>query len=74
MPDTFDRTGLTVKTLTEIRDEKEVDYKSIYGNDINVDPNSPDGQIINIEAQGAIDLREVLSQINAGFDPDEAEG
>jgi len=74
MPDTFDSTGLTVKTLTEIREEKEADYKSIYGEDINLDQNSPDGQIINIESQGAVDLREVLSQINAGFDPDQAEG
>ena len=74
MPDTFDSTGLTVKTLTEIREEKEADYKSIYGDDINLDQNSPDGQIINIESQDAVDLREVLTQINAGFDPDQAEG
>ena len=74
MPDTFDSTGLTVKTLTEIREEKEADYKSIYGDDINLDQNSPDGQIINIESQDAVDLREVLTAINAGFDPDQAEG
>jgi len=74
MPDVFDETGLTVKTLTEIREELEADYKEIYGDDINLDQNSPDGQIINIESQDAVDLREVLSQINAGFDPDQAEG
>lgn len=74
MPDTFDSTGLTVKTLTELREELEADYKEIYGDDINLDQNSPDGQVINIQAQEGVDLREVLSQINAGFDPDQAEG
>lgn len=74
MPDTFDSTGLAVKTLTDIREELEDDYKSIYGEDINLDQNSPDGQLLNIQAQEGVDLREVLSAINAGFDPDQAEG
>jgi len=74
MPDNFDSTGLTVKTLTELREELETDYKDIYGDDINLDQNSPDGQIVNIEAQEGVDLRELLASINAGFDPDQAEG
>jgi len=74
MPDNFDSTGLTVKTLTELREELETDYKDIYGDDINLDQNSPDGQVVNIEAQEGVDLRELLASINAGFDPDQAEG
>lgn len=74
MPDTFDSTGLIVKTLTEIREELEDDYKEIYGDDINLDQNSPDGQVVNIQAQEGVDLREVLAAINEGFDPDQAEG
>jgi len=74
MPDTFDSTGLTVKTLTELREELEADYKEIYGEDINLDQNSPDGQVTNIQNQAGVDLREVLTAINAGFDPDQAEG
>jgi len=74
MPDTFDSTGLTTKTRTEIIAELEAGYKLIYGNDINIDPNSPDGQVINIQAQTAVDLREVLDLINSGFDPDQALG
>ena len=74
MPDNFDETGLTTKTLTEIIEELEDDYKDIYGNDINIDQNSADGQIINIQAQEGVDLRELLSSINNGFDPDQAEG
>ena len=74
MPDILDSNGLTTKTLTEIRDELIANYKIIYGNDINTDQNSPDGQIITIEAQVAVDLREILQNVNAGFDPDQAFG
>lgn len=74
MSDVFDSTGLTLKTLTEIREELISSFQSIYGSDINTDPNSPDGQLINIFAQAGIDLREVIRQVNAGFDPDQAVG
>jgi len=74
MPDSFNSDGLTVKTLTELRQELEAQLKDIYGDDINLDPDSPDGQMVNIYAQGGIDLRELLTSINAGFDPDQAEG
>lgn len=74
MPDTFDSTGLTTKTLTELRDELILALQAIYGEDINVDQNSPDGQIVNLFAQAGVDLREILKQINAGFDPDQASG
>lgn len=74
MSDTFDENGLQLQTLAELRAGLESDFRSIYGDDINIDQNSPDGQIINIFAQQAADLREVLAQINSGFDPDEAFG
>lgn len=74
MVDKFDGTGLTVKTYTESRNDLILGYQSIYGADINVDQNSPDGQQIGITTQIATDLREVLVRINNGFDPDLAEG
>lgn len=74
MPDVLDDTGLTLKTLPEITAELVADFKSIYGADINTDPDTPDGQIIGIEAQAAIDLREVLQGIYSGLDPDQASG
>ena len=74
MPDTLDSTGLTVKTLTEISDELKDDFRDIYGSDINVDQNSPDGQMINIYAQGGVDYREQLTSIYNSFDPDNAVG
>lgn len=74
MPDIFDGNGLQTKTLTEIIEELEIDYKDIYGSDINLDQNSPDGQLLNIQGQEGVDTRELLTAINNGFDPDQAEG
>jgi len=74
MSDTLDADGLHLKTLSTLVSELEEDFQDIYGDDINLDSNSPDGQIINIFAQAGIDLREILEKINAAFDPDQAEG
>lgn len=74
MSDILDRDGLTLKTLPTLTAELEASYKSIYGDDINVGADTPDGQAINIHAQEGIDLREVLADINDGFDPDQAAG
>lgn len=74
MPDIIDANGLQVKTFTEIRQDLETGLRAIYGNDINLDQNSPDGQLVGIVAQVATDLRELLVQINNSFDPDQALG
>jgi len=74
MPDILDADGLQIKSLTEVRDELETDLQNIFGSDINTDQNSPDGQQINIYAQGGIDLREVVQKVYNGFNPNLAEG
>lgn len=74
MTDTFDATGLTVKSLADILSDLTTGLQGIYGSDINVDQNSPDGQLINIVAQACVDIRELAVQINSGFDPDQAVG
>ena len=74
MPNSFDGNGLQVKTQREIVEDLTQDFQTIYGEDINVDSNSPDGQIINVFAQAAEDQLELLSQVNASFDPDQAIG
>lgn len=72
--------GLTIQTRAEIIAEllDGADgfrgYRQIYGADINVDPNSPDGQLINLFAQGKIDVLEFIQQVFAGIDPDQAIG
>lgn len=74
MPNSFDSFGLQTLTQNEIVDNLTASFKEIYGEDINVDSNSPDGQIINIFAQMQEDYYELLNQINASFDPYQAIG
>lgn len=74
MPDSFDANGLTVKTASEITTDLTTGLQGIYGADINVAQNSADGQSIGITTQTGVDVRELLVQVNASFDPDEAVG
>ena len=74
MPNSFDENGLQVKSQSELVNELTTDFQNIYGEDINVDSNSPDGQIINIFAQALYDEYEMLTQIFSSFDPDQAIG
>ena len=72
--------GLTIQTLPDILAEiidGTTDFpgmKAIYGDDINIDPNTPDGQSIHINAQAKRDMLELIQQVYQSFDPDEAIG
>lgn len=74
MVDLLNADGLQTKTLNEIVTDLENGFRNIYGADINLDQNSPDGQMINIFAQALVDLRELMTQIYNSFDPDRAVG
>lgn len=74
MSDVLDETGLTLKTLPELTADLQAGYREIYGDDINLDSDSPDGQAIGIQAQEGVDLREVLRDIYTARDPDQAQG
>ena len=74
MTDKIDAQGLTVKTLPQIIADLESAMRDIYGEDINLDQNSPDGQLVNIFAQAGADIRELAVMINNGFNPDRAFG
>lgn len=80
MPNTIDQTGAQIKTLSDIVSEilnGTGDYPGmyeIYGPDINVAPNTPDGQLVNIIAQAAEDILEFALSIYTSFDPDQAVG
>lgn len=62
--------GLITQNLSEIQTNLTEQYKNIYGNDINVEQNSPDGQLINIEAQQKKDVLDLITQIWNNLDPD----
>lgn len=70
MPNTLDSTGLTVKTLSEIVADLTSAMQGIYGADINVESNSPDGQMINVFAQASVDNLEVLVDVYNAMDPE----
>jgi uncharacterized phage protein gp47/JayE len=80
MPNQLTSSGLQIQTITEIISEitngtaTVPGLLSIYGSDINLNPNSPDGQMVNIYAQGKLDALELLNQVFDSFDPDQAVG
>ena len=74
MPDTLDENGLTVMSLPELTSSITTSLQLIYGADINLDSNSPDGQMVNIYSQVAIDQREVLLDIYNMFSVENAYG
>lgn len=66
----IDKDGLHTQTITEIKEQLTSAYKGIYGDDITVDSDTPDGQRINIEAQAKADVLDYSKQIYNNFDVD----
>jgi hypothetical protein len=69
-----DLTGLHLQSLADIIKELEDGFKAIYGNDINISPTSPDGQMIALFAQAKIDSLDVISSVYNSFSPTAASG
>lgn len=74
MPNLLDASGLTVSTTAEIVLALTLAFQSIYGSQINVGPNSPDGQLIAILAQAIQDNLQLLVQVYNSFGIDSAFG
>ena len=74
MKPNFTQAGIEVQTFQEIYDELVLGYQGIYGNDITVDPDSPDGQRIAIEAQSQLDLQSFALTMYQQSDPDFSTG
>lgn len=74
MTNSIGTNGISIDSLATIVANITSALQGIYGTDINVDQNSPDGQCINVAAQGARDLLEFLVAVNNGFNPDLAVG
>ena len=70
----IDETGIHTQTVDEIVSELTTEYKNIYGQDINVDSDTPDGQRINIEAQAKADVLDFAVQLYNSFDVDAVNG
>lgn len=74
MPDELTRNGLTVKTANELEAELISGFKEIYGEEINLDSNTQDGQRIGLLVQMGIDLRELAKEIYNCGNPDYCRG
>ena len=72
--DVLNEDGLTLKTLTEIRNELEEGYKEIYGQDIDLGSHTQDGQLLNIFAQMNVDLRELIREVYNTLTPSYCRG
>lgn len=68
------KNGLDLSTASEILETLKQQFRAIYGADINLEQNSPDGQWLNILAQARVDAQELFAAIYNSFDPDVAVG
>lgn len=74
MPNAIGPTGLTIATDAELVAAFTAAMQLIYGSDINLASDTPDGQMMNIFIQAVLDVEDLLLQINNMFDPDNAIG
>ncbi len=74
MPNVIGVNGLQTKTQAELVAEFTLNFQTIYGADINLDQDTPDGQMMMIFIQSVLDLEDLLTQIYNQFDPDNAIG
>lgn len=74
MPNVLDVNGLQTASRAELIAFYTQQFQTIYGADINLESDTPDGQMLNIFVQSVLDLQDLLTQIYNGFDPDNAIG
>ncbi len=74
MPNVLGPTGLQTMTQQELVDYFTTQFQIIYGADINLAQDTPDGQLMMIFIQSILDLQDLLTQIYNQFDPDLAIG
>lgn len=70
MANVIDANGIHIDDLETTLDDLTTQFKDIYGQNVNVDQNSPDGQLLNIIAQAKQDLLEFAVSIYNGMDVD----
>lgn len=66
--------GILINDFNEIFDNLTTGYQGIYGNDIDLSQNTPDGQIVGIETKALSDMSEFCVALYNSFDPDFAMG
>lgn len=74
MPNSLGPDGLVTNTQQELVDFYTTAFRLIYGPDINLSSDTPDGQLMMIFIQSVLDLQDLLTQVYNQFDPDLAIG
>ena len=74
MPNQLDATGLQTATQAELQTFYTEAFQAIYGTNINLKSPTPDGQLLQILVQANLDIEDLLAQIYASFDPNQAVG
>lgn len=71
---TINKNGLLIDEFSTIYNRLADKFKLIYGQDINLEQNSPDGQLLGIITNEIYDLQTLILHIYNSFDPDLAQG
>lgn len=66
--------GLNLLTYNEIIEKLTSAFQSLYGDDIDLSSNTPDGQLLRIFAQMLADEHDTMRDIDNSFSPDVARG
>lgn len=74
MPNALTATGLILAPYAEWQDYFSVEYRRIYGTDINLGTSTPDGQLINVAIQAILDVQDLMMQVYNTVNPDNAIG
>lgn len=68
------RDGVSIQTFDEINSTLVSKLQSIYGEDIDLSDNTPDGQRVGFHSSVNLDLQAALAYVYSQLDPDYAQG
>ncbi|WP_281773697.1 baseplate J/gp47 family protein [Haemophilus parahaemolyticus] len=71
---TLTETGIVIESFDAILSKLEQGFRAIYGQNINLDADTPDGQMIGLLAQMRMDFEELAQTVYNQLDPDAATG
>lgn len=74
MPNSLTANGLVLATRAELLTNMTTAMQTIYGSDINLSSDSPDGQALNLFVQAIGDVQDLVMAVFTSFDPDQAIG
>lgn len=67
-------TGFSRKRLDQLLTELNDDMKAIFGDNLNLTPQSPDGQVNGVIAESQANLWEIAEEVHNAFNPSSATG